>query len=275
MIYLLVDNGSLRPQSVLNLRRVAGQLSQATGLEILPASLLHSSKVPVEQLEGKPAVNLERTLRLSLAEGERDFTIIPFFFGPSRAITEYLPERLKFRRQKHGDFRVERTPFLFLGKGEDNSDLTAILAANVRQVVHYQKWSRPRVVLVDHGSPSPEVAEVRDAMAGELAAALGDEAGAVAAASMERRDGDAYNFNEPLLENLLDESPWNSGPVVLAMLFLSPGHRAGPGGDIAAICNKARERNPGLKTSMTGLVGEHPGIVPLLGRRLQLASTAV
>jgi sirohydrochlorin ferrochelatase len=268
MKYLLVDNGSLRPQSVLNLRRIAANLSEATGLTILPSSLLHSSKVPADQLEGEPAVNLERCLRLSLEAGERDFTIIPFFFGPSGAITDYLPQRLAFRRDKHGDFTVRRTPFLFLEEGEDNSDLTGILADNVRQVIGYQGWQRPRVILVDHGSPLPEVTAVRDAMATQLAEELADEVEAVAPASMERRDGDEYAFNEPLLESLLEKSPWNSGPVVIAMLFLSPGRHAGPGGDIATICKEARQRHPALQTCMTGLVGDHPGIVPVLKRRL-------
>ena len=275
MKHLLVDNGSLRPQSVLNLRRIAAELSRRTGLEILPASLLHSSKVPEDQLEGQPAVNLERRIRLSLEAGEREFTIIPFFFGPTGAITDYLPQRLAFRRKKHGPFRVERTPFLYLGPDADNAGLTEILAANVRQIIDYQQWIRPRVILVDHGSPQPEVTAVRNAMAERLAHHLGDEVTAVAPASMERREGEAYAFNEPLLESLLDDAPWNTGPVVIAMLFLSPGRHAGPGGDIATICRKAKERNPGLKTCMTGLVGEHPAIVPVLQRRLEMTTTAL
>ena len=132
MKYFLVDNGSLRPDSVLNLRRVARELSVVTGLEVLPASLLHSSKVPEGQLEGEPAINLERRLRLSLERNERAFTILPFFFGPTGAITDYLAQRLAARREKHGDFTIARAPFLYLGKGEDNRDLTAIVAANVR-----------------------------------------------------------------------------------------------------------------------------------------------
>jgi sirohydrochlorin ferrochelatase len=269
MKYLLVDNGSLRPDSVLNLRRVARELSVETGLEILPASLLHSSKVPVGQLEGEAAVNLERRLRLSLEEGIREFTIIPFFFGPTGAITDYLPERLAFRREKHGDFRVERTPFLYLENDNSNRHLTAILAANVRQIINYQQWNRPRVILVDHGSPSRAVNKVRNAMARELEEALGEEVESVDPASMERREGPEYAFNEPLLENILDRDPWRSSKVVVAMLFLSPGRHAGPGGDVAMICSEARNRNPGLRTCMTGLVGDHPGIIPLLKERLE------
>lgn len=276
MKYLLVDNGSLRAESVLNFRRVARRLSEETGLEILPASLLHSSKVPADQLEGEPAGNLERQIRLSLESGEREFTLIPFFFGPSGAITQYLPERLAYRRHKHGDFKVWRTPFLFLKDGMGaNDELVGILADNVRQIVRYEGWQRPKVALVDHGSPLPEVTAVRDALALGLAEALGDEVETVAPASMERREGDEYAFNEPLLENLFDQPGWDSGNVIISLLFLSPGRHAGPWGDIDRICRAAETRHLGLRTSMTGLVGDHAAIVGLLKKRLEMERVAL
>ena len=266
MKYLLTDNGSLRPESILNLRKVAAALSLASGLEVLPSSLLHSSKVPADQLEGEEAVNLERRIRLALEVGERAFCIIPFFFGPTAAITGYLPERLADRRKKQGDFHVERTPFLY--QKEDASPLLDILAARVQQQLRYQQWERPRVALVDHGSPLPEVTAVRDSLAPLLAARLGDAVAGVAPASMERRPGEEFAFNEPLLANLLDQPGWHDGPVIVSMLFLSPGRHAGPGGDIARICEEAEHRHPRLRTAMTGLVGDHPDIIPLLLRRL-------
>lgn len=270
MRYMLVDNGSLRAESILNLRRLASELSGVTGLEIFPASLLHSSKVPATELNGVPAVNLERRLRLFLEAGEREFTIIPFFFGPSGAVLEYLPSRLAYRREQHGSFRVEQTPFLYPGGNADNPDLLQILASRVLETMESKQLGRPKVALVDHGSPLRRVTAVRDALAEELAGELGPRVSVVAPASMERREGEAYAFNEPLLENLLSQPGWNSGPVVISMLFLSPGRHAGPEGDIAAICRDAERRNPGLKTHMTGLVGDHPGIVPLLVRRLKM-----
>lgn len=297
MRYLLVDNGSLRPESILNLRRVARELGEATGLEILPASLLHSSKVPAEQLEGEEAVNLERRLRRFLEAGERAFTIIPFFFGPTGAINDYLPERLAYRRKQHGDFAVWRTPFLVAGEarertnglrglkgrkglelegtgdlvGKLDGDLVAILGDRVREVMRSRGLVRPRVVLCDHGSPKREVAAVRDALAMDLAQLLGDEVEALCPASMERREGDEYAFNDPLLENLLGQPGWNSGDVIVSMLFLSPGRHAGPGGDIDTICKRAEAVSPGLRTHMTGLAGDHPGIIPLLKKRLEMA----
>ena len=83
----LVDNGSLRASAILNLRRIASALSEESGHPILPVSLLHSRKVDPEELNGEPAETLERALVRFLEEGERDFLVVPLFFGPSQAIT--------------------------------------------------------------------------------------------------------------------------------------------------------------------------------------------
>jgi sirohydrochlorin ferrochelatase len=278
MRYLLVDNGSLRPASILNLRRVARELGRRSGREVLPASLLHSSKVPAAELEGEAAVNFERRLRWSLEAGLRDFRVVPFFFGPTAALTDYLPERIAYRRKKHGDFRIDRLPFLFeREQPEDagNRILVEILADRVRSVISEQGLDRPRVVLVDHGSPKAAVTAVRDQIAEMLASVLGEDVPAVAPASMERREGEAYAFNEPLLERKLDEPGWDSGDVIVAMLFLSPGRHAGPGGDIAGICATAEHRHPGLRTHMSGLVGDHPRMVDLLEHRLRAGPVAL
>jgi len=270
MRHLLVDNGSLRPDSVLNLRRVARELSAAAGVEVTSASLLHPSKVPAAELQGEPAVNLERRIRLGLAEGQRCFCILPFFFGPTAALTGYLPQRLALLRAKYGDFHVERAPFLFDdAPGADNSLLLQILADRVRETIAAHRLDRPRVALVDHGSPLPAVTAVRDALATRLATTLHPEISALAPASMERRPGPEYAFNEPLLADLLARPPWNAGPVVVALLFLSPGRHAGPDGDIAAICAAAQARSPALRPFLTGLVGAHPASIPLLQQRLK------
>ncbi len=275
MQYLLVDNGSLRPDSVLNLRRLAAELGDATGKEVLPASLLHSSKVDPAELNGEAAVNLERRIRFSLEEGIREFSIIPFFLGPSGAIVDYLPQRLAYRREKHGAFHVERSPFLFLEGPGENADLVKILVDHIGGAMACRGWTRPRVALVDHGSPLPAVTRVRDALASELASVLGDRVETVAAASMERRPGPEYAFNDPLLEDLLEQPGWNTGQVVVAMLFLSPGRHAGKDGDIARICRLAEERHPGLETCMTALMGQHPGIIPVLQRRMELPAVTL
>jgi len=88
---------------------------------------------------------------------------------------------------------------------------------------------------------------------------------------MERREGDEYRFNEPLLENLLDQRGFNTGEVILSMLFLSPGRHAGKDGDVAGICAEAEQRNPGLQTAISRLAGEHQGMVDILADRLEQA----
>ena len=51
------------------------------------------------------------------------------------------------------------------------------------------------------------------------------------------------------------------------MLFISPGRHAGPGGDIARICEEAEARFPGLETFASDLFAVHPGVVELLAER--------
>ena len=76
------------------------------------------------------------------------------------------------------------------------------------------------------------------------------------------------NVNEPLLEHLLG-SPGFESEVILSMLFISPGRHAGPGGDIAQICEAREKEVPGLKTHMSDLFATHPGIVEILARRFR------
>ena len=265
----LVDNGSLRPGSTLNLRRVAVALSDRSDARVEAASLLHSNKVPAEALEGIPARTLGPAATERADEGSEEILVVPFFFGPSRALTNYLPERMAQLQESYPDVRVRVASPLMDLEGPVDLRLARILRDGV--VEQTGPGSTPTVALVDHGSPIPEVTAVRNVLAGQLAALLEGKVHSVAPASMERRDGDEYRFNEPLLENLLDKPGFNHGNVILSMLFLSPGRHAGPEGDVAGICAEAAQRNPGLQTTMTCLAGEHPGIVDILADRLQQA----
>ena len=51
------------------------------------------------------------------------------------------------------------------------------------------------------------------------------------------------------------------------MLFSSPGRHAGPGGDIAQICEAAEEKHAGLRTFMSDLFATHPDVVSVLAER--------
>lgn len=262
----LVDNGSLRAQATLNLRRVAASLSELIGETVQAASLLHSNKIPVEEVDGIPATTLGPAAERSAEQGATEIIVLPFFFGPSKALTGYLPERMATLQARFPHVKVRVAQPLVDELGDNDLRLAHLLADNVREKL--QPATKPHVALVDHGSPIPEVTAVRNRLAGQLSVLLADDVTCVAAASMERREGDEYRFNEPLLENLLVTPEFNAGPVILAMLFLSPGRHAGEGGDIAEIYAAAEQQHPGLSVTTTKLVGEHPGIVDILATRL-------
>ena len=263
---LLVDNGSLRAQATLNLRRLAHALGQVTGQEVEAASLLHSYKIPAEELEGRKAVSLGPLAEQLAAQGTTELVILPFFFGPSLALTRYLPERLAEVQANYPQLSVKVALPLVESQAVVDLRLARLLAENVRE--RMEGLSQPKVVLVDHGSPIPEVTAVRNYLAGQLSVLLSEEASCVTFASMERRDGEAYRFNEPLLVDLLASRDMAESDVILAMLFLSPGRHAGEGGDIAEICDQAMAQSPGLRVTTTRLAGEHDAILEILATRL-------
>lgn len=263
----LIDNGSLRSASTLNLRAVAAKLERQSGQAILPVSLLHSSAVDVAELGGEPAETLEPALRRSLREGQENFLLLPLFFGPSRALTESLPKRIAAVRREFPGLRVRLAPCLFDPWEGADLRLAGILRERVEEVLAPDE--QPPVVLVDHGSPTPEVTYVRNFVAGQLAAMLGGRISRLVASSMERRPGPEYRFGDPLLEDVLSRTGFNRGRVVVSMMFLSPGRHAGEEGDVSAICRRAERANPGLEVAMTQLVGDHPGLIPILADRLR------
>lgn len=286
----LVDNGSLAPAATLRLRELAAALATDVGEPVEAVSLLHSSAIPAEQLGGRAAEILEPALARRLAAGVGEFLVLPLFFGPSRALTEYVPERVAHLRAKHPQLRVRVAPTLF---APDDDRLAQILADHVcaaaatagalhdrasagfaAHVMTSPDLASPatgasapvRVALVDHGSPVQAVTAVRDSLARQLGGLMGRRA-IVVACSMERRPGPEYAFNEPLLETLLAREGWNRGRVVVAMQFLLAGRHAGPDGDVAHICRRAEVASPGLQTQLTPLVGDHAKLVQILSDR--------
>ena len=264
---LLVDNGSLEPAATLALRGLAVKLGERIGQKIEPISLLHSSKVPPDQLNGIGAEILEPALERRIKAGQQEFLILPLFFGPSGALTDYLPARLVHLRTKQAKFSAQIAAPLFQ---PDDDRLARILADHVKEV----GGTARRVALVDHGSPARAVADVRNALAQQLGALLGKDY-TVAASSMERREGAEYDFCEPLLARTLRQPGWQTGDVTVAMQFLLPGRHAGPGGDVAEICRAAERASGGnLRTTMTALVAEHPLLIGILADRWLKASSA-
>ena len=261
---LLVDNGSLQPAATLALRRLAAQLGARLKQPVEPVSLLHSSGIDPQLLNSRPAEILFPALERWLNEGQNNFLILPLFFGPSQALTVYIPDSLSRLRNKFPSLRVVVGPHLHT---PDDNRLARILAEQVRAELKDEKTPPVRVALVDHGSPLAQVTDVRDELARQLAVELGSLVADVSPCSMERRPEPAYNFCDPLLSNLLATRPWSQSRVIVAMQFLLPGRHAGPNGDVAEICRAAEATHPDLRTAMTKLVAEHPLLIDILADR--------
>jgi sirohydrochlorin ferrochelatase len=262
----LVDNGSLEPAATLGLRALAAQLSTKLAATVEPISLLHSSTIAPERIDGKPAEILFPALEKRLAAGAHDFLVLPLFFGPSGALTGYLPEQLARLQAKHPQLRVRIAAPLHR---DDDDRLARILADHVRAEISTDE--RPLVALVDHGSPVVAVTAVRNTLAQQLSALLGDSVHTVAPCSMERRPAPEYDFCKPLLADLLATKPWSEHRVIIAMQFLLPGRHAGPSGDVAEICHAAKKHHPNLLTQFTKLVAEHPLLIEILADRWRAA----
>lgn len=251
---ILVDNGSLEPDSTLNLRRIAVEVGLLINQTVHPVSVLHSNKVDVKLIENKPAEIFAEAVKKATAEKVEDFIVLPLFMGPSRAITEFIPEQFKLHAAIGMKLLVADT--LYGADGE----LRKILIDNLKST---QALDSPSVILLcDHGSPAREVAAVRNQLAEEIRNDLQLTSQELIACSMERRDGPEYAFNEPLLETVLSKV---SGHITILMQFLLPGRHAGSGGDVAQICQNHAQANTTWKLSP--LIGTHPALAHLLASR--------
>lgn len=260
----LFDNGSLRAASTLALRRVAARLAEHIGVEVRAVSLLHSHRVSPAELGDQPAVLLESALAEYAEQGGEQAIALPLFFGPSGALVEYLPPRLEALATKYPHCRFTLAACL-----ESPADDSARLLAGelACAVAGTQAGTTAAIVVCDHGSPLPTVTAVRNRIGATLP---GNSTAKVA--SMERREGEEYAFNEPLLERALAElAGAGHREIVVALQFLFAGRHAGPGGDVAQICQAVEQAYPGLRTFMTEPIGESDAVLELLVRRYRQA----
>lgn len=253
---VLTDNGSKRPAAFEALAGYAAALSARLGRPVTPVSMMHTPTPP-----GATPRTMKPFLAAELAAGRGAVGVVPVFLGPSGAVTAYLARTVDELAAADPRLDVAVGDFLYR---DDEPALVELLLDHIRDAA--RGLDRPEVVLVDHGSPNPAVTAVRDRLAARLAAALGPEVSAVTPASMERRPGPEYAFNDPLLPAVLAEPSRRSADVVLAMLFFSPGRHAGPGGDIAEMLAEAAATG-GPRVVQTPLLGEHPGLIDLLAAR--------
>ncbi|MEJ2619651.1 MAG: CbiX/SirB N-terminal domain-containing protein [Candidatus Thiodiazotropha sp.] len=266
---MLADNGSKRADSVINLRRLSEQLSKCSNHQVFPVSLQHADKIPREALSGKPAEILLTFLHKKLSQGETRFILIPLFFGLSRALTSFIPQQLEKLTAEFGAFTLTMADVLYpLPQGEPR--VAEILYQQLQIPNH---GDSPRlVILVDHGSPLPQVTEVRHRVAADLRKRLPSEVN-LQEAVMERRPGSEYDFNGELLNEQLAKIALSRTNISIdiAMLFLSPGRHAGAGGDIETICQQLTANHPGLRIRISPLLGQHPQIADILRDRLDSA----
>ena len=268
---MLLDNGSLRAESTLNLRRIAQGLSEEIGRLVEPVSLLHSGKVPAEELGGARAKTWKRFLELTLAEGASSYVVIPLFFGPSSAFRDYLPQVFEEARSKAGRTASLKVGAPLVDAANPNDDGLARILVDLlsRKLDTLGPLSdRIKVLLVDHGSPLRKVALCRDLVGRQMAKLLEGRVSGVTVCSMERREGDEYAFCDPLLgaalEGLLEEGDQD---LLLSLMFFSPGRHAGPGGDIEQIVRESRWVRSGRSVRFCPLVGESSSLIELLAKR--------
>ncbi len=249
---LLVDNGSYEPTATLALRGLAQEAGKLIGQEVRPVSTMHSAKIDPALLGGQPAVIFEDAVQQAKRDGIDEIVVLPLFIGPSRAITEYLPN--VFADAQPGTMKLSIREPLF------GPELISMLIDNLKST----GWTKGSgtVYLCDHGSPIPEVTRCRDFFASAIRTELGLRDDELIGCSMERREGPEYAFNEPLLEDALQQA---KGEAVILMLFLLPGRHAGGDGDVATI---VKEHAPeGLRWKLSPLLGTHPSLPALLFRR--------
>lgn len=264
-VYLLVDNGSKQPDATLYLRRLAADLSRHTGKTIHPVSLQHADAIAVDKLGGTPAQVFPDFLKAQLLQGEHEFIVVPLFFGLSKAITAFIPDEVAKLAAEHSELSVKVAPVTYpLPEGEQR--LARIVFDHIQQA-QQQNIAQSRIVLVDHGSPTPKITEVRKSIARVLEADYGLK---LDQAVMERREGKKYDFNGDLLATWLrHQAEQGATSVIIAMLFFLPGRHAGPNGDVEEICHSVVADYPHLRFTITSLISEHPLLLDVLKDRLE------
>ena len=264
-IYLLADNGSLEAQATLSLRKSAHIVGLLSGVDVHPVSLLHSSKVDPQLLDGIKAETMEDFLSGPIGQSADELRILPFFFGPSRALTEWLPEKLEqWKSERDGrSFRI-----LDCLHQTGDARLALALEDLCIQAINENELKKPFLALVDHGTPVFDVHRVREEVGEDLKERMAGHISGFSTCSMERRDGEEYDFNEPLLENLLAEKKGEFVEMLVAQLFLSPGRHAGEGGDLDRICSAFADSSPSHRLVRTDLLGTHPSVLEILLERI-------
>ena len=132
------------------LRKIASKLSDSLNVKVNPVSLLHSTKASSEKLNDK-CRNTEpynKTMRTRCWF----LYILPFFFGQSGALKDYLPERIN-EIKKWANVSVKLAPTLVNMEDKEDFSVSYIIAEFVEDKILSEKLVNPYVTLVDHGTP--------------------------------------------------------------------------------------------------------------------------
>ena len=269
---LLVDNGSTRVDAAVQLRRLTEKLSQRTGNTIHPVSLKHSDHIAADDVKNKLADIPARVFREFMSEhlsaGEREFILIPLFFGKSRALTSFVPDQKTELEAQFGPFKLSMTEVLYPLPEGDPALVEILYEHAITAAKGNTKESLKNLVLVDHGSPLAAVNAVRQHIAGALNTKL-PQGMNIDQAAMERRQGKEYDFNGELLEDYLSRlAETGETQVTILLLFLLAGTHAGENGDITQICDAVLKQYPNFKVSVSPLISQNEKLINCLEQRL-------
>ena len=272
-IILLFDNGSLKPEASLKLRDLARNLSDVFSMQVEPVSLLHSCKIDPELLNGEPATIIRRRFKKAVNNKERKILCLPLFLGPSLAITDYLQELIQEALASDSEMQIKvAAPLSGWDVHKPDERLVTVMKELIEECRANAKRSFKNIVLVDHGSPIKKMAILRNGIAEKVDTLLKGEGvkATVTACSMEKREGDAFSFNDPLLETIPDYLNLEAAEdLLVAMFFLMPGRHAGEGGDVETILSNLCQNQRIRSFCKTDLIASHPMIMDILVDRVR------
>lgn len=264
---LLVDNGSSKANATLQLRQLATNLSKQSKYNIHPVSLQHANKIPPELINNQPANVFIDFMSEKLKQGERNFILLPLFFGNSKALTTFVPEQCEILKETYGDFSLEISEVIYpLPEGE--LLLTEIILDHINSTAAQYSLPLKNIALVDHGSPTPRVTAVREHLVKSIQQKLPADI-KLEQAVMERREGKEYDFNGDLLKDwLINKAESGERHAIIALLFFLAGRHAGEGGDIEDICQDVMNLYPNFTIAISPLISEHDTLLSILHSRL-------
>lgn len=267
---LLIDNGSLKSDSVLAFRQVADALSARLGINVEPISLLHSSKIDSNCLNNIKAKTLRMRFKESVENNEDKIICLPFFLGPSLAITSYIHDLINEIKILKPNLEIlVGDPLCGHDINSPDIRLAEILADNINEMFVSQNIYKANIFMVDHGSPIKKMADLRNNVCQQLAGFFNSSKFKIKPCSMERREGEKYNFNEPLLADVLPSKSLGNENLVISMFFLLPGRHAGDGGDVDCILKELDSSNRFKKIIKSKLVGDHKLVQDILEDRFK------